>query len=296
MRIVSLLPAATEILHALGLGDELVGVTELCDEPEGGRAVPIVAWRPPRGTPSNAPGVPLLVLDPAALEEADPDLIIASDLCRVCTVGPRELRLLAAEIDDEVEVLSIDPVSIEGVLNSIQAIGAMTEAEDAAMDVVIGLRERLQAVDAIVVARRDHGFVPPRVAALEWLEPPFAVGRWVPEQVRLAGGWELLGHAGERGAATTWDAVREVDPEILVLMPAGLDLPGTVAAWASLARPAGWDELRAVQAGRVFAVDGAAFFSRPGPRVVDGIEVLAELVDPLAFDGMSPPASWVRVG
>lgn len=296
MRIVSLLPAATEILHALGLGDELVGVTALCDQPEGARVVPIVAWRAPATMPSDAPGVPLLALDSVALEVADPDLIIASDLCRVCAAGPRDLRLLAAEIDDEVEVLSIDPVSIEGVLNSIQAIGAMTEAEDAAMDVVIGLRERLQAVDAIVTARRDHGFVPPRVAALEWLEPPFSVGRWVPEQVRLAGGWELLGHDRERGEATTWDAVREVDAEILVLMPAGLDLPGTVAGWAGLPRPAGWDELRAVQAGRVFAVDGAAFFSRPGPRVVDGVEVLAELVDPLAFDGMSPPASWVRVG
>jgi iron complex transport system substrate-binding protein len=147
-----------------------------------------------------------------------------------------------------------------------------------------------------VVGRRDHGFAPPRVAAIGWLDPPYAVGRWVPEQVRLAGGWELLGRDGERAAETTWDAVREVDPEVFVLVPAGLHLSETVAAWADLPRPAGWDELRAVRDGRVFAADGSAHFSRPGPRVVDGIEVLAELFDPLAFDGMSPPDSWARVG
>jgi iron complex transport system substrate-binding protein len=296
MRIVSLLPAATEILFALGLGDELVGVTSLCDQPPAARALPIVAGHS-RGEPAAGAGGPrLLELDVVALLAADPDLIIASDLCRACTAGPRELREIVAGAGHEVEVLTLDPVSIEGILNGIQAVGAMTEAEDAAMDVVVGLRERLQAVETIVVGRRDHGFAPPRLAALEWLDPPAAVGLWVPEQVRLAGGWELLGREGERGTPTTWDAVREVDAEILVLMPAGLDLATTIEAWARLPRPAGWTDLRAVREDRVFAVDGAAYFSRPGPRIVDGIEVLAELVDPVAFDGMSPPDGWVRVG
>jgi iron complex transport system substrate-binding protein len=194
-----------------------------------------------------------------------------------------------------VTVVSLEPVSIEGILNSIQTVGAMTEAEDAAVDVVEGLRERLQAVEEIVVGRRERGFVPPRVAAIEWLDPPFAVGHWVPEQVRLAGGWELLGQEGGPSVETTWDAVREVDPQILVLMPCGFDLDETVAEWDRTVRPDGWEGMRAVAEGRVFAVDGSGLFSRPGPRVIDGIEVLAELIDPAAFDGMSPPETWTRV-
>jgi iron complex transport system substrate-binding protein len=295
VRIVSFLPAATEIVVALGLHEELVGVTERCILPPALTGVAIVARRVPGATAAGW-GLPLLEVDETALVEADPDLIIGSDLCRAVAAGSRELRELAAEIDDEVEVLALDPVSVEGVLNAIQAVGAMTEAEDAAMDVVVGLRERLQAVEAIVAGRRERGFVPPRLAALEWLEPPVAVGRWIPEQVRLAGAWELLGHEGERAAPTSWEAVREVDPEILVLMPAGLHLAETVAAWVATPRPDGWEDLRAVRDGRVFAVDGAGQFSQPGPRVVDGIETLAEIIDPVAFDGMSLPDSWARVG
>ena len=295
MRIVSLHPAATEIVFALGLGDELVGVTAWCDEPRAARDLPVVARQPEVPQTGALPGPGLLELDVDALEAADPDLVILSDSSRVCTVGAREMRDIADGIDEEIAVLSLDPVTIEGVLNAIQAVGAMTEAEDEAMDVVVGLRERLQAIQGIVLGRRERGFAAPRIVALEWLDPPVSVGRWIPEQARLAGGWELLGREGERGALTSWEAVREVDPEILVLMPAGLDLPTTVAAWEALPRPDGWAELQAVRDGRVFAVDGSAYFWRPGPRVVDGIEVLAELVDPKAFDGMSPRDSFVRL-
>jgi iron complex transport system substrate-binding protein len=296
VRIVSLHPAATEIVFALGLGEELVGVTAYCDAPREARGVAVVARYPTTPDASAPPGPALLELDRDALDEADPDLVILSDSCRVCTVGAREVRAIADEIDEEVEVLSLDPVSVEGVFNAIQTVGAMTEAEDAAMDAVVGLRERLRAIEAIVVARRDHGFAAPRIAALEWLDPPMAAGRWIPEQVRLAGGWELLGHERAMPSATSWAALREVDPEIIVLMPAGLDLPATVAAWDALPRPDGWSDLHAVREGRVFAVDGAAYFWRPGPRIVDGIEVLAEIVDPKAFDGLAPNDSFVRVG
>ena len=129
---------------------------------------------------------------------------------------------------------------------------------------------------------------------LEGLEPPVTVGRWVPEQVRLAGGWELLGHEGEAPAPTTWDAVREMEPEVLVLALRGLDLAAASEAWAGSPRPAGWETVPAVAAGQVFVVDGPACFDHPGPRVIDGIEVLAELIDPAAFDGMAPPDTWTR--
>jgi iron complex transport system substrate-binding protein len=238
----------------------------------------------------------LYELDEAALAAAKPDLILTQELCRVCAVGYEQVNEVARRLEGEVTVLSLEPVSIEGIFNAIQTVGAMTEAEDAALDVVEDLRERLRHVNEIVGGRRDGGFVPPRVAAIEWLDPPFACGHWVPEQVRLAGGWELLGVEGGRSVETTWAAVREVDPEIVVLMPCGFDLARTVEEWDRLPKPEGWADLRAVREGRVFATDGSAYFSRPGPRILDGIELLAELIDPAAFDGMSPDGSWARVG
>ncbi len=308
MRIVSLLPSATEIVFALGLGDELVGVTHECDFPPTARDLPVMtrtAGGVSRGTarvdpgavPGPArPGPAPWSLDVAALAAARPDLVLTHGPSRGFADGYRAVSEAAHGLDGDVTVIGLEPTSIEGILNSIQTVGAMTEAEDAAVDLVEQLRERLRAVEEIVAGRRAGGFAPPRVAAIEWLDPPFAVGYWIPEQVRRAGGWELLGREGGEAGATSWDAIREVDPEVLVVMPRTLHLAETVRAWADLPRPAGWDELRATRDGRVFAVDGAGCFARPSPRVVDGIELLAELIDPLAFDGMAPPETWARVG
>ena len=294
MRIVSLLPAATEIVFALGLGDELAGVTDACTFPFGARGLPIVArtTTDPRDAGARAQR---LVLDDIALVAAEPDLVVAGGVPGAGVVGYREASEAVARLGLDAEVISLDPTSIEGVLNAIQAVGAMTEAEDEAMDVALGLRERLQSVERIVLGRREHGFEPPRVIVLEGLEPPVAVGRWVPEQVRLAGGWELLGREGEAPVRTTWDTVQEMEPQVLVLALKGLALAAVRERWDRLPRPAGWAALPAVMAGRVFAVDGPACFDHPGPRVIDGIEVLAELIDPAAFDGMAPPDSWARL-
>ena len=307
MRIVSLLPSATEIVCALGLADELVGVTHECDFPPQVRDIRAVtrSVHDLAGASSHAihrlvegsmqSGSSLYALDEAALAEARPDLILTQELCRVCAVGYREVNEVARRLDGEVTVLSLEPTSIEGILNAISTVGAMTEAEDAAMDLVEELRERLRTVEEQVIARREAGHVPPRVAAIEWLAPPFAVGHWVPEQIRRAGGWELLGAEGGKAVETTWDAVREVDPEMLLLMPCGYHLAETVAEWDRTPRPEWWPDLGAVQRGQVYALDGSSYFSRPGPRVVDGIETLAEIFDPEAFDGMAPPASWLRL-
>jgi iron complex transport system substrate-binding protein len=171
----------------------------------------------------------------------------------------------------------------------------MTEAEDAAIDLVESLRERLGAVGEKVQAQRDAGGRSPRVVALEWLDPPFASGHWVPEQIRQAGGWELLGSDGEASKQTTWDAVSEVDPEMILLMPCGFHLQETVEEWARTRRPPGYADLTAVRRGQVFALDGSAYFSRPGPRVIDGIELLAEIFDPEAFVDVAPFGSWTPV-
>jgi iron complex transport system substrate-binding protein len=189
-------------------------------------------------------------------------------------------------------VVSLEPTSIEGVLNSIATVGAMTDAEDSAVDVVAELRERLKKLETRLARRRGGGQPPVRVVGLEWLDPPFATGHWVPEQVRRAGGWDLLGREGEASVVTTWEDIREVDPEMLVLMPCGFHLNETVAEWERTPKPEGWRELEAVRRGQVFAVDGSAYFSRPGPRVIDGIELLAEIFDPDGFVETSPLGSW----
>lgn len=282
MRIVSLLPASTEIVLALGLDDELVGITHRCRMAAGLAEAAILTAAGPHGDE----------LDAGALLDADPDLVIVGDGDEGA-IGARAVEALFADEDEPPSVLTLASSSVEGVLNGIVAVGAMTEAENAALDVVVGLRERLQGLEEIVVGRRDRGFQPPRVVLLAAVDPPQAVGRWIPDQVRLAGGWELLGRDGGPAEPTTWDAVREMDPEVLVLLPDGLPLPEATRAWESMPRPEGWADLRAVRDDRVFVVDGGAFVL-PGPRVIDGIEILAELLDPVAFDGMSPPATWAR--
>jgi iron complex transport system substrate-binding protein len=307
MRIVSLLPSATEIVCAIGLGDSLVGVTHECDYPPEVLEKPVLTRSVNDLTTASSRDIHRLVtasvhggsslyaLDEVALAAAKPDLILTQELCRVCAVSYREVNEVARAIDADITVVSLEPTSIEGIFNTITTVGAMTENEDAAVDLVESLRERLGAVEEKVQARRDAGGRSPRVVGLEWLDPPFATGHWVPEQIRRAGGWEVLGADGETSTQTTWDAVSEVDPEMLLLMPCGFHLPETVEEWARTRRPPGYRDLTAVRRGQVFALDGSAYYSRPGPRVIDGIELLAEIFDPDAFVDVAPFGSWTPV-
>lgn len=307
MRIASLLPSATEIVCAIGLGDELVAVTHECDWPPEVLGKPVVTrsvedmtGRSSRDihdqvSASVHGGSSLYALDEEALAATRPDLILTQELCRVCAVSYRDVNEVARRIDADISVVSLEPTSIEGIFHSITTVGAMTEVEDAAVDLVESLRERLSVVERGVAARRDAGQRAARVVALEWLDPPFAVGHWVPEQIRRAGGWDLLGSDGDRSMETTWEAVRDVDPEILFLMPCGYHLADTVEEWARTPRPAWFEELRAARHGAVVALDGSAYFSRPGPRVMDGIELLAEVMDPNGFRDIAPPGGWTPV-
>ena len=307
MRIVSLLPSATEIVCAIGLGDSLVGITHECDYPPEVADKPVLTRSVNDLTAASSRDIHRLVtasvhggsslyaLDEAALAAAKPDLILTQELCRVCAVSYREVNEVARAIDAEITVVSLEPTSIEGIFNTITTVGAMTENEDAAVDLVEVLRERLGAVEEKVQSRRDGGGRSPRVVGLEWLDPPFATGHWVPEQIRRAGGWELLGVDGDSSTQTTWDAVSEVDPEMLLLMPCGFHLPETLHEWARTRRPPGYGDLTAVRRGQVFALDGSAYYSRPGPRVIDGIELLAEIFDPDAFVDVAPLGSWTPV-
>jgi iron complex transport system substrate-binding protein len=304
MRIVSLLPSATEIVCAIGLEDELVAVTHECDWPPSVVGKPVVtrdvhefaAARSrdihDRVTDAMHGGSSLYELDEDALAATEPDLIITQELCRVCAVSYEQVDDVVRRIDADISVVSLEPTSIEGILNTISTIGAMTEAEDAAMDLVASLRERLGSIETRVAERRRAGHRAPRVVGLEWLDPPFAVGHWVPEQIRRAGGWDLLGADGGKAVETTWDAVAEVDPQMLFLMPCGYHLPETVAEWQRTPVPAWFGDIPAVRDGAVVALDGSSYFSRPGPRVIDGVELLAEVMDPDGFMDIAPPDGW----
>ena len=307
MRIVSLLPSATEIVFALGLGDELVGRTHECDYPVEATAIPVVtadvgATSTASSREINARvaasihgGSSIYRLDLEALADAHADLILTQELCAVCAVSYREVTDAVRQLDADSTVVSLEPTSIEGIFNTISTIGAMSEAEDEAVGLIEILRERLARIENRVLERRLEGIPPRRVACLEWVDPPFASGHWVPEQVRRAGGWDLLGRIGEPAAETTWEQIREVDPEQLMLIPCGFDASRTAVEWkrARPDRPAWVANLTAIRGGEVYALDGSSYFSRPGPRIIDGVALLADLFDPGLFDDELPAGAWL---
>ena len=285
MRIVSLLPSATEIVCALGLEDSLVGVTHECDWPPSVRSkVTVSASALPDATEpadvdrlvsdSLAGGEPIYRLDDVALRELQPDLVLSQDLCAVCAVPSGHVNEALAVLGCQAEVLSLDPSSMADVLDCIRRVGAATGTVDRADEVVSGLRRRLDAVaDAVVDLDR------PRTFALEWSDPPFNGGHWVPGMIETAGGDPVLGSPGAPSVRVGWDQIARARPEAVAFMPCGYDVARAAAEGERLLeRP----ELSEV--GRVFAVDANAYFSRPGPRLVDGVEILAAALHPGALE------------
>ncbi len=305
------MPSGTEIVRALGLGRSLVAVSHDSDRPADAPEPVVtspaevaahpgeVANGPRSATPLAAPPLPdalarPIVVDEEALAAVRPDLVIAPPVREVSAPVAGSLRDAVAALDGDVTLLVLDPTSVEGILHSISTVGAMTGAEAAALRLVERLRGRLGRLERRVRRRRDQGRRPARVVALECVEPPVAAGRWIPEQVRRAGGWELLGREGEPASETSWAAVRDLDPETIVLVPRGLHLSEAVTTWTSAERPAEWEAIEAVRRGQVYAVDAAAYFG-PGPRFVEGMALLAEILDPDGFVEASPIGSWTPV-
>jgi iron complex transport system substrate-binding protein len=306
MRIVSLIPAATEIVFALGLGEELVGRSPADDHPAEVADVPVMAWVDDRGAPPHAPPPELADRDDAArptrhhldleaLARARPDLIITQRLCRVCAVNVDQVQTAVRTLGIDPTIVTLDVESVEGVLNAISTVGAFAEAEDEAVGLIEILRQRLAAVEDRVLERRLAGIAPPRVVVLEWLEPPFSAGHWVPEMVRRAGGWDVLGQEGQPSVEVGWERVRDVDPDQILLAPCGMDALTTLREWEQATMPVWFDSLRAVREGNLCAVDGGGLLSRPGPRVIDGIAMLAEVFDPEGLAGFAPEGSWLSL-
>ena len=283
VKIVSLLPSATEIVFALGLGDQLAGVSFECDYPLEARSVPVVSGTvlPTDGSLSAqeidaavstqmAAGASIYTLDDARIRAIDPDLILAQDLCQVCAVPSGAVEEALGVIGCQSEVLSLDPGRLDEVIQCIGAVGAATGTQARAHALMAELRVRVDAVRSRVRGRRR-----PRVLVLEWPDPPFNAGHWVPDMVEAAGGLPVLATGGDRSRRITWEEITNEVVDITVFMPCGFDLDGAVGqAESFLHRP------EAADLGQIYAVDANAYFSRPGPRVVDGVELLSLLLHP----------------
>src|SRR5919199_793772 len=291
-RIVSLLPSATEIVCALGLADYLVGVTHESDYPPEVAGKPVLtASRISHQTMTSAEidhavrsqldgHGSIYDLDEERLHALKPDLILTQELCDVCAVSYREVEQAAARVlDADVKVVSLEPNTIRDIFANVRTVGSLTGRDAQADTLVAELTTRLDALALALTETRTR----PRTLVLEWLEPPFLPGHWVPEQIAFAGGDASFGRAGRPSTTTTDEDLRAYDPEKIVLAPCGYYKEDTLRALDAARLPACWHDLAAVRAGEVWAVDATSYFSRPGPRVVRGAEILARVIHPDIF-------------
>jgi iron complex transport system substrate-binding protein len=292
VRIVSLVPHATELCFALGLADELIAVTHECDHPAAARRLPHVTRDAlPAGLAARqidaavrertAAGESIYELDVELLRALEPDLIVTQALCPVCAVSYEEVAAIADELPSRPRVIALDPHTIGESLADVRTIAQATGRRDEAIELIARSAGRINRVRLAVrgVRRRT-------VAALEWLDPVFVAGHWTPQLIEYAGGFDVLGHPGEPSFEAAWETVAAAEPEVVIVMPCGFDAQGALAQAREHA-----DRLAGLRANRVVAVDASAYFSRPGPRLVDGLELLAHVLHPAQV----PPAAGVAL-
>lgn len=305
MRIVSLLPSTTEIVCALGLEASLVGITHECDHPSSVVDKPrLTSSRISHETMTSAEidhavrsqlanldgHGSIYDLDEARLRALKPDLILTQELCEVCAVSYKTVEHAARMFDAEVRVVSLEPNTISDIFDNIRMVGDLTGRKSEADRLVGELNQRLDRVREST-SQIEHR---PRTLMLEWLEPAFAPGHWVPEQVEIAGGDHAFGRAGQRSVTTTAEEISAYAPEVIVLVPCGYYKEDILRQLPGANLPAGWKDLPAVRSGEVWATDATSYFSRPGPRVVEGVEILARILHPEIF-GAPDDEQAVRV-
>jgi iron complex transport system substrate-binding protein len=286
MRICSLLPGATEIAYLLGLGDQVVGVTHECDYPAEAKQQPVVvrsAVDPSRMSSQEIDrkvtellqaGKGLYTIDERSFLEAAPDIILTQGLCDVCALDYDEVAKAAQRLPRMPSIVSLNPHSLAEILDDIMRVAVATQREAAAALLIQELRERIDRVGRVEPKYR------PRVVCLEWFEPLYVAGHWVPEMVALAGGFDVLGRKGAPSHKVEWRSVVDSNPDVILLMPCGFDVRRTIKESTPLRSREGWNDLPAVKAGNVYALNGNAYFSRPGPRLVNGLEILARIIHP----------------
>jgi iron complex transport system substrate-binding protein len=294
MRIVSLLPSATEIVFALGLGDQVVAVSHECDYPSEASNRPVLTksaihQRTHRSVEVDREveqrGGDIYEIDEKLLERLKPDLILTQELCHVCAVSYTRVKEAARVLDSDTKIVSLEPTNLEEIVDNILLVGRMTgklgEAEKLA-------RQMLQRINRVRV-KAQTVLHRPRVFFMEWLQPLWAGGHWVPQMVDYAGGVEGLGRLGKPSHRIGWDEVVEYQPEIMVLSPCGFDTNQVMEEANMLASYHGWEKIPAFQSSRIYAVNASAYFSRSGPRVVDGLEILAHIIHPDLFPANPHP-------
>ncbi|MCZ6625119.1 MAG: cobalamin-binding protein [Deltaproteobacteria bacterium] len=303
MRICSLLPSATEIAFALGLGDSIVGVTHECDYPPEATKIPSVVKSAIDPDKTSSGEIDRIVgehlqtkksiyeIDLPRFKAADPDLILTQELCDVCAVDYQEVLKAARTLQKEPRIVSLAPSLLFDVLRDIERVGQATGRSSDAEDFVIILKGRIERVRELA----HQSIQRPRVVCLEWLEPIYSPGHWVPEMVELAAGREMLGKKGEPSMKSDWESVLQFAPEVIVLMPCGFNIERILKEVHLLYQLPGWDELPAVKENRVFAVNGHAYFNRSGPRLVDGLEILGQIIHPEIFTWKAPPEAARRL-
>jgi iron complex transport system substrate-binding protein len=294
VRIVSLVPHATELLFALGLGEEVVGVTHECDYPPAARGLPQITRDVLAAGLSAAEidaavrertlaGEAIYELDRQALAALEPDLIVTQALCPVCAVSYDEVAEVAKTLPSAPRVIALDPKTLGETLGDVRTIAQATYRRDTGVDLIQSVAARVDRVKLAVRGRQR-----PRVAALEWLDPVFIAGHWTPQLIELAGGEDVLGLPGEPSDTVTWEDLAASRPDVVVVMPCGYDAPRAHAEAVTYER-----ELTALGAQRIVAVDASAYFSRPGPRLIDGLELLAHILHPELVE--APPRFAERV-
>ncbi|HXB60070.1 MAG TPA: cobalamin-binding protein [Candidatus Acidoferrales bacterium] len=303
LRLISFLPAATEMAFALGLGDRLVGVSYECDFPPAAKTKPIVVKAAlPLETMSLreidvtvaqriGSGQSLYEVDERLLARLAPTHILTQELCHVCAPSGNEITRALAALPVKPEILWFTPHSIEEIFGNLRDLGAATGTTARAEEIIVAARARLQKI-AVLAGKAPRR---PRVFCLEWIDPYYCCGHWVPEMVELAGGVDGLGYKGKDSVRTPWEKIAAWSPEVLIVSPCGFGTEKAVAQAEQLLQQPGWCDLPAVRDGRVFAVDANAYFARPGPRVVDGVELLAHLIHPEIFEWNGSPDAFQKI-
>jgi len=303
MRIVSLLPSATEIVCALGLGDSLVGVSHECDWPPAVVGLPIVTEPKidPRQSSAEidtavrglvSDGLSVYRIRTDVLAELKPDLIVTQEQCDVCAVSYDEVVTATRDLlDASARIVSLKPVVLQDILTDIERVAEAASCVAAGRDVVGEIKRRFESIGARATQVRSR----PRVACIEWLSPLMAAGNWVPELVAMGGGEYRLASTGAPSVTVEWRQVEEAAPDVVVLMPCGFKLSQTERELPAITAAPEWNRLPAVRNGRAYAVDGNAYLNRPGPRIAESAELLAGLIQPSFFAARIPPRSYMRI-
>ncbi len=298
MRIVSLLPSLTELVCFLGHRSELIGVTHECDYPTGVENLPhLTRSRIPSGASSaeidrlvSEQGGSLYDLDADLLAELRPDLILTQAQCDVCAVNEKTVKEVAGSLPGSPQVETVNPLDLAGVLTMFLRVGELLGASEPARNLVSSFESARAEL-----SRRQANRPPVRVALLEWLDPLFIAGHWNPDLLALAGGTDVLGRSGQESRRALFEELKQNEPEALLIAPCGFALDRVEAEWNALSKRLEWQSLEAVQTGRVVLADGSAYFSRPGPRLLQSLGIAAVLVDPEKNADLGPREGWRRI-